>query len=156
MSDSWIKRGARAGRRAWSAGLAACGLAAAVGCQAEYAGMTLPSGKYMYDDVQYFAPGPDFPLANTLAAQQRARMLSRGIDPLGGAGGAGTPAPPAPGSVLPIGGAGLRPDAPPPSISAPAGGIIPGRVPGTETLGTAPAGEGDGDAAPPSVPPPGF
>ena len=29
------------------------------GCQVEYAGMTLPSGKYMHDDVQYFPPGPD-------------------------------------------------------------------------------------------------
>ena len=26
------------------------------GCQVEYAGMTLPSGKYMHDDVQYFPP----------------------------------------------------------------------------------------------------
>src|SRR5262245_20162113 len=40
------------------------------GCQVEYAGMTLPSGKYMHDDVQYFAPGPDFPWSNTQAATQ--------------------------------------------------------------------------------------
>lgn len=152
MAVSFTSKGDRAGRRAWWAGLAACGLAATVGCQAEYAGMTLPSGKYMYDDVQYFAPGPDFPLANTLAAQQRARMLAQGIDPLGGAGGG----PPAPGMVLPFTGASMRPDAPPPGVVAPAGGIIPGRVPGTEGMGTAPAGEGAGDDAPPDVPPPGF
>jgi hypothetical protein len=51
-----------------------------VGCQVEYAGMTLPSGKYMHDDVQYFPSGPEFPWANTQAAAQRARMRSMGID----------------------------------------------------------------------------
>src|SRR5258708_8392220 len=51
------------------------------GCQVEYAGMTLPSGKYMHDDVQYFVPGPNFPYANTQAATQRARMQAMGIEP---------------------------------------------------------------------------
>ncbi len=51
-----------------------------VGCQVEYAGMTLPSGKYMHDDVQYFPSGPELPWANTQAATQRARMRSMGID----------------------------------------------------------------------------
>ena len=32
-----------------------------------YAGLTLPSGKHMHDDVQYFPPGPDLPYANTQA-----------------------------------------------------------------------------------------
>jgi hypothetical protein len=50
------------------------------GCQVEYAGMTLPSGKYMHDDVQYFPPGPDFPWANTQAATQRARMQAMGME----------------------------------------------------------------------------
>lgn len=66
-----------------------------VGCQVEYAGMTLPSGKYLYDDVQYFPPGPDFPWANTNAATQRARMQAMGIDqtdvPVPGEGGPITP-----------------------------------------------------------------
>ena len=62
------------------AGLAVGGVLPMVGCQAEYAGMTLPSGKYMHDDVQYFPPGPDFPWANTQAATQRARMQAQGID----------------------------------------------------------------------------
>ena len=48
--------------------------------------MTLPSGKYMHDDVQYFPPGPDFPWANTQAATQRARMQAMGIEPPPGAG----------------------------------------------------------------------
>ncbi len=56
------------------------GLTLATGCQVEYAGMTLPSGKYMYDDVQYFPKGPDFRWANTNAATQRARMQQMGYD----------------------------------------------------------------------------
>jgi hypothetical protein len=56
-----------------------------VGCQVEYAGMTLPSGRYMHDDVQYFASGPDFPWANTQAASQRARMQRMGIEVPAGA-----------------------------------------------------------------------
>jgi hypothetical protein len=47
----------------------------------EYAGMTLPSGRYMHDDVQYFPSSPDFPWANTQAATQRARMRAMGIEP---------------------------------------------------------------------------
>ncbi|GIW86044.1 MAG: hypothetical protein KatS3mg108_0368 [Isosphaeraceae bacterium] len=64
----------------WAA-LAGAGAAPVlVGCQAEYAGMTLPSGKYLYDDVQHFRDGPDFPWANTNAATQRARMQAMGYD----------------------------------------------------------------------------
>jgi hypothetical protein len=56
------------------AGVAILGLLPGTGCQVEYGGMTLPSGKYLRDDVQYFAPGPEFPWANTQAATQRARL----------------------------------------------------------------------------------
>jgi hypothetical protein len=74
-------RGATSRRLAlWSA-LAVGGILPSVGCQVEYAGMTLPSGKYMHDDVQYFPAGPEFPWANTQAATQRARMRSMGIEP---------------------------------------------------------------------------
>ncbi len=71
----------RSSDRRWSvrAGVAILGLLASTGCQVEYAGMTLPSGKYMHDDVQYFAPGPEFAYANTQAATQRARMQAQGI-----------------------------------------------------------------------------
>ena len=51
--------------------LAAVGLFGAmgsIGCQVDMAGMTLPSPRYLQDDVQYFAPGFDFPLANEEAA----------------------------------------------------------------------------------------
>jgi hypothetical protein len=69
------------GRRlaVWAA-LAMGWLLPSTGCQVEYAGMTLPSGKYFHDDVQYFPPGPDFPWANTQAATQRARMQAMGIE----------------------------------------------------------------------------
>jgi hypothetical protein len=72
-------RGRPSGRR-WSvqAGLAVLGLLAGTGCQVEYAGMTLPSGKYFHDDVHYFAKGPEFPYANTQAATQRAKMQAAG------------------------------------------------------------------------------
>jgi hypothetical protein len=70
-------------RRRWSlmAGTAVLGLVSLTGCQVEYAGMTLPSGKYMHDDVQYFQEGPAFPYANTQAATQRARMQAQGLTP---------------------------------------------------------------------------
>ena len=69
------------GRRlaVWAA-LAFGWLLPSAGCQTEYAGMTLPSGKYMHDDVQYHAPGPDFPWSNTQAATQRARMQAMGME----------------------------------------------------------------------------
>lgn len=44
------------------------GALGSIGCQVEVAGMTLPSPWYLHDDVQYYAPGPDFPLANEEAA----------------------------------------------------------------------------------------
>jgi hypothetical protein len=68
-------------RRALWAGLSVGWILPSVGCQVEYAGMTLPSGKYMHDDVQYFPPSPAFPWAQTQAATQRARMREQGIDP---------------------------------------------------------------------------
>jgi hypothetical protein len=39
-----------------------------VGCQVEVAGVTLPSPYYLSDDVQYYAPGPEFKLAREAAA----------------------------------------------------------------------------------------
>jgi hypothetical protein len=130
----------RTGRigRAWKAAVAACGLLGSVGCQVEYAGMTLPSGKYMYDDVQYFAPGPDFPLARTLAAQQRARMMAQGIDPMGGSGVASS-APTGGGLSAPsMGGGGAVPAPPEPAF--PLGG--------RQGAGAPEAGLGAGDSAP--------
>jgi len=48
------------------------------GCQMDIAGQTLPSPYYMSDDVQYYAPGPEFKLAREAAAmkEQRAALMS--------------------------------------------------------------------------------
>ena len=43
---------------------------AATGCQVDIAGQTLPSPYYMFDDVQYFPPGPEFKLTNEAAAMK--------------------------------------------------------------------------------------
>ena len=43
---------------------------ASTGCQVEMAGQTLPSGYYLSDDVQYYAPGPEFKLAREAAAMK--------------------------------------------------------------------------------------
>ncbi len=51
--------------------LAAIGLS--TGCQVVENGQTLPSPYYLYDDVQYFAPGPEFVLSNEAAAQKAYR-----------------------------------------------------------------------------------
>jgi hypothetical protein len=40
-----------------------------VGCTVQVGGQTLPSGYYLSDDVQYFAPGPEFYLQNEATAQ---------------------------------------------------------------------------------------
>jgi hypothetical protein len=48
------------------------------GCQSVYNGQVLPSPSYRQDDVQYFAPGPEFKLAREAAAleEQRADIES--------------------------------------------------------------------------------
>jgi hypothetical protein len=55
-------------------GLAAAALLPALtllaGCQVEMGGQTLPSPYYLTDDVQYYAPGPEFKLAREAAAMQ--------------------------------------------------------------------------------------
>lgn len=52
--------------------LAGTGVAAA-GCQVDVGGQTLPSGYYLSDDVQYYAPGPEFKLAREAAVLQAER-----------------------------------------------------------------------------------
>ena len=72
----------------------ACGLLVActafTGCQLDIAGQTLPSAHYLQDDVQYFAPGPEFKLSREAAAQKEAaeaNQASRGGGTGGGFGG---------------------------------------------------------------------
>ena len=54
-------------------GLSVAGAVSATGCQVHVAGQTLPSPYYMTDDVQYFAPGPEFKLSREAAAQKAYR-----------------------------------------------------------------------------------
>ena len=60
----------------WPAALCGIGLAtvlAATGCQVSVGGQTLPSPYYIGDDVQYFAPGPEFKLSREAAAMKAYR-----------------------------------------------------------------------------------
>jgi hypothetical protein len=56
----------------WKLALLLVGPAVALctGCQVDVAGQTLPSPWYLTDDVQYYAPGPEFKLAREAAAMQ--------------------------------------------------------------------------------------
>jgi hypothetical protein len=40
------------------------------GCQVDIAGQTMPSPYYIYDDIQYFPPGPEFGLSREAAAMK--------------------------------------------------------------------------------------
>ncbi len=65
--------------------------------------ISLPSGRYMHDDLEYFPSGPDFPWANTQAATQRARMRAIGNQPPPQSTGLPAPAAPAaPNAKLPM------------------------------------------------------
>ncbi len=50
------------------------------GCQVNVGGQTLPSPFYLDDDVQYFAPGPEFPLSQEAAAQGIGRAEAGELD----------------------------------------------------------------------------
>jgi hypothetical protein len=76
----------------------------------DIAGQTLPSPYHLSDDVQYYAPGPEFKLANEAAALAEARALEISEPqaevavpvPPRPAGVVPAPAAPAPGPVAPI------------------------------------------------------
>jgi hypothetical protein len=56
--------------------LAGLGLVLALsnsGCQIVESGQTLPSPWYLGDDIQYFAPGPEFKLSREAAAMKAYR-----------------------------------------------------------------------------------
>ena len=53
----------------------------ATGCQVDVGGQTLPSPTYMQDDVQYFAPGPEFKLAREEAAPKTAKQEEQLLRP---------------------------------------------------------------------------
>jgi hypothetical protein len=113
-----------------------------VGCQVEYAGMTLPSGRYMHDDVQYFPSGPDFPWANSQAATQRARMRQMGIEP--------------PPEVVPVGRGALDPTQGQLQMQGrmPNVNVQPEEVPPGAAPGLAPGAPVPGAGVPQPAPPP--
>jgi hypothetical protein len=49
-------------------GMGLLAILSAAGCQITEGGQTLPSGYYLYDDVQYFPKGPEFKLSKEAAA----------------------------------------------------------------------------------------
>jgi hypothetical protein len=57
-------------RPLWSLVGLGLALAATSGCQTWFAGMTLPSGRYLEHPPQYFPPSPFFPLTRELASQE--------------------------------------------------------------------------------------
>jgi hypothetical protein len=74
----------RAAWRLTAAALLCPALALAAGCQVEMAGQTLPSPFYLTDDVQYYAPGPEFKLAREAAAlQEQAEAVRSEAQPAG-------------------------------------------------------------------------
>ena len=76
------KKPARLSMVAWGLGLAAL-LSANTGCQVTVAGQTLPSPYYMDDDVQYYAPGPEFKLQREAAAMKayKEEQALQGLQP---------------------------------------------------------------------------
>jgi hypothetical protein len=61
-------------------GVALAAAVTATGCQVSVSGQTLPSPYYIYDDVQYFPPGPEFKLteeANMLKAYNADQQLQQ-------------------------------------------------------------------------------
>jgi hypothetical protein len=72
-SSSQSRRGVLLG-----CGLMLAGCLTSTGCQVDVAGQTLPSAYHLTDDVQYYAPGPEFKLANEAAAmaKQKADRVS--------------------------------------------------------------------------------
>jgi len=63
----------RRGATGWLACAVLLGCSALTGCQVDIAGQTLPSGSYLQDDVQFYAPGPEFKLAREAAALKEQR-----------------------------------------------------------------------------------
>ena len=68
----------------WSKAIV-CGLGlaalSATGCQVQIGGQTLPSGYYLDDDVQYFAPGPEYKLSKEAAAMKAYQADQEAVSP---------------------------------------------------------------------------
>jgi hypothetical protein len=88
------------------------------GCQTWVGGLTLPSGRYLQHQPQYFAPSPAFPLTRELATQEAVAAA-----PPGGV----VPGPVAPGAgpVVPGPVSGPGPGGMPPPVPIPGAGPMP-------------------------------
>lgn len=62
-------------------GIAITGLS---GCQTNFGGMTLPSGRYLQHYPQYFAPDPQHPLPRELSSMEDPEGVARRAGGLGG------------------------------------------------------------------------
>ena len=93
----------RSGRLALLAGGLLALFGPSTGCQVDIAGQTLPSGYHLSDDVQYYAPGAEFKLANEAAAlaEARAQEISEPQTEV-------VPVPPRPAAVVPAPAAPVR------------------------------------------------
>ena len=60
----------RSGLHVALCGLGVVAAVSSTGCQITESGQTLPSAYYLEDDVQYFAPGPEFKLSREAAAMK--------------------------------------------------------------------------------------
>ncbi|MBX7168923.1 MAG: hypothetical protein K1X74_21480 [Pirellulales bacterium] len=72
--------GLRNSARTWALAACAASTLGMTGCQVDVGGQTLPSPYYLKDDVQYFAPGPEFKLqreATAIKAAKAARQAQQ-------------------------------------------------------------------------------
>ncbi len=106
--------------RSWPGAICGLGifmLLGGTGCQTQVGGQTLPSPHYLTDDVQYYAPGPEFKLAREAAAQ-KAFASAQAAGAAGAVGpGPGVPQPPPAPQPPPGAGAGTRMPGSPPAPS---------------------------------------
>ena len=85
-------------KRLWLAGIAAALGFSATGCQTNFGGMTLPSGRYLMHQPQYFPDDPSFPLP-----REQATMTDPGAGAVMLPGGGANLVPPAlPVPVVPV------------------------------------------------------
>jgi len=118
-----------------------CSLFSAVGCQVDIGGQTLPSAYYQHDDIQYFAPGPEFKLAREAAAQ-KAYSQDQALTAAGAVVPARVPAVPVPGDGGAV-----------PVVPVPAGVPVPGAAVPVEPVpaDVVPPDEAAPDAAAPDA-----
>ena len=158
-------RGATSRRMALSSALAVGGILPSVGCQVEYAGMTLPSGKYMHDGRsilprwagvplgQYPGSDPAVPHEGDGHRAARLRRASRSASPSAARGHGGRPDAERPAAGRECRAVRCRAQSRP-IAQPPVPGVGPGRGPPLAAASPPGIGPGAGEAWAPRVPPP--